>query len=88
MPKRKHRFEVLIEARLVVDAFDEASARRKVERALSTGRPVSDDVAGTGEVWIYDVIAGLSPVVRRVPSANRGGNGAHRASTPAAPRSA
>lgn len=33
MPKRKHLFEVELEAKVKVMAFDEASARLKVERA-------------------------------------------------------
>jgi hypothetical protein len=53
MPKRKHQFEVEIEAKLVVDAFDEASARKKVVRALIAGRRVGDDVSSTGDVWTY-----------------------------------
>ncbi len=34
-------------------AFDEASARKKVERALAAGRKVATDVEGTGAVWTY-----------------------------------
>lgn len=54
MPKRKRTFEVLIEAKLSVRAFDEASAQRKVERALGKGRPMDEDVWTTGQVWVYD----------------------------------
>ncbi len=57
MPKQKRPFEVLIEAKLSVQAFDQASAEKKVERALSKGRAVDTDVASTGEVWIYDATA-------------------------------
>ena len=59
MPKRKRSFEVLIEAKLSVQAFDKESARRKVERALSKGRVVDTDVTATGDVWVYDA----SPVI-------------------------
>ena len=34
-------------------AFDEASARKKVERALAAGRNVGTDVQATGVVWTY-----------------------------------
>jgi hypothetical protein len=54
MPKRKRSFEVLIEAKLSVQAFDLESARRKVERALAPGRLVDTDVRSSGQVWIYD----------------------------------
>ncbi len=53
MPKRKRQFEVEIEAKLLVSAFDEASARSKVERALSGGRVLDSDVQATGNVWTY-----------------------------------
>ncbi len=53
MPKKKREFEIEIEAKLRVSAFDEASARKKVERALAAGRPVGDDVSATGSVWTY-----------------------------------
>jgi len=53
MPKKKRQFEIEIEAKLRVDAFDEASARKKVEKALSAGRPLGEDVSATGTVWTY-----------------------------------
>lgn len=56
MPKRKRRFEVLIEAKLAVDAFDEASAQRKAERSLGKGRRIDSDVGATGEVWSYEAV--------------------------------
>ena len=34
-------------------AFHEASARKKVERALAAGRNLGTDVEGTGAVWTY-----------------------------------
>ncbi len=40
----KRLFEVEIEAKLNVLAFDEKSARKKVERALGAGRNVGADV--------------------------------------------
>jgi hypothetical protein len=51
VPKRKRVFEVEIEAKLNVLAFDEESARKKVERALGAGRNVGADVESTGVVW-------------------------------------
>ena len=54
MPKMKRTFQVEIEAKLLVDAFDEASARKKVEKALSRARSLDADVRATGEVWTYD----------------------------------
>ena len=53
MPKQKQRFEVEIEAKLTVLAFDEGSARKKVERALAAGRDLDTDVEATGAVWTY-----------------------------------
>jgi len=53
MPKQKRPFEVEVEAKLMVLAFDEGSARKKVERALGTGRSLDPDVEATGAVWTY-----------------------------------
>lgn len=53
MPKQKRTYEVEIEAKVAVAAFDEESARKKVERALADGRSLGADVAATGEVWTY-----------------------------------
>ena len=53
MPKQKRTFQIEIEAKLLVDAFDEASARKKVERALSANRNLDVDVRATGSVWTY-----------------------------------
>lgn len=50
----KRTFQVEIEAKLLVDAFDEASARKKVEKAFSRTRPLDADVRSAGEVWTYD----------------------------------
>jgi hypothetical protein len=55
VPKQKRPFTVEIEAKLSVLAFDEASARKKVERALAKGRQLGPDVVGTAEVWTYTV---------------------------------
>ncbi len=54
MPKMKRTFQVEIEAKLLVEAFDEASARKKAERALSRARALDADVKATGEVWSYE----------------------------------
>ena len=61
MPKRKRRFEVLVEAKLTVDAFDEHSAQRKAERSLGKGRRIDSDVASTGDVWSYEAVAFENP---------------------------
>ncbi len=53
MPKQKRPFEVEVETKLTVQAFDESSARKKVERALATGRILDTDVEATGALWTY-----------------------------------
>ena len=53
MAKTKKTFRVEIEAKIDVEAFDEASARTKVERLLGAKRPLGADVEATGEVWTY-----------------------------------
>ena len=53
MPKQKRPFQAEIETKVTVFAFDEASARKKVERTLAAGRNVGTDVEGTGVVWTY-----------------------------------
>ena len=56
MPKQKRPFVVEIEAKLTVYAFDEGSARKKVEKAFASGRTLGIDVdAGVG-VWTYAVV--------------------------------
>ncbi len=71
MPKRKRRFEVLIEAKLIVFAFDAESARRKAERALSKGRHIDADVSASGEVWSYDAIPSAGPTRREAIAGRR-----------------
>ena len=58
MPKQKRPFEVEVEAKLTVLAFDESSACKKVERALRTGRTLDVDVEATGAVWTYATTVG------------------------------
>jgi hypothetical protein len=55
MPKQKRSFEVEIEAKLAVHAFDEASARKKVEKAFSSGRSLGADVDAGDGMWTYAV---------------------------------
>jgi hypothetical protein len=55
MPKQKRAFAVEIEARLTVHAFDEGSARKKVERALAVGKVLGPDVETTDALWTYAV---------------------------------
>ena len=57
MPKQKRPFEVEIEAKLTVLAFDEGSARKKAERALAAGNNLASDVVASGAVWIYATAA-------------------------------
>lgn len=58
MPKQKRSFEVLIEAKLTVEAFDEASAQRKVERALSKPHLVDPDVWTTEQIAVHEATTG------------------------------
>lgn len=58
MPKQKRSFVVPIEAELTVEAFDAASAKKKVERALRKVHTLEADVASPDRVWIYDATAG------------------------------
>ena len=55
MPKQKQSFDVEIEAKLTVHAFDEASARKKVEKAFSSGRSLGADVEAGDGIWTYAV---------------------------------
>ncbi len=57
MPKKKRPFLVEIEAKLTVHAFDEDSARKKVEKAFASGRPLGSDVEAGAGVWTYAVVA-------------------------------
>ncbi|MDQ3641043.1 MAG: hypothetical protein M3450_06145 [Actinomycetota bacterium] len=55
MPKQKRSFDVEIEAKLTVHAFDEASARKKVEKAFARGRSLGADVEAGDGIWTYAV---------------------------------
>ena len=55
MPKQKRSFDVEIEAKLTVHAFDEASARKKVEKAFSHGRSLGAAVEAGDGIWTYAV---------------------------------
>ena len=59
MAKAKKTYRVEIEAKLDVEAFDEASAKKKVEKLLGVRRGIGADVAATGDVWTY-----AAPLVR------------------------
>lgn len=59
MPKQKRPFVVEIEAKLVVQAFDEDSARKKVEKAFAGRRPIGIDVAADA-IWTYTVIPSVT----------------------------
>jgi len=56
MPKQKRPFVVEIEAKLTVHAFDEESARKKVEKAFASGRALGVDVDAGAGVWTYVVV--------------------------------
>ena len=46
-------FEVLVEAKLSVEADDAESASRRVEYALGSRRPIASGVWTAGQVWVY-----------------------------------
>jgi len=56
MPKQKRPFVVEIEAKLTVYAFDEDSARKKVEKAFASGRPLGIDVDARVGVCTYAAV--------------------------------
>lgn len=60
MPKQKRPFVVEIEAKLAVQAFDEDSARKKVEKAFTSGRSLGTDVHAGKAVWTYAVIPAVN----------------------------
>ena len=53
MPKTKKTFRVEIGAKIDVEAFDETSAKKKIEKLLSTRRDLAADIVATGHVWTY-----------------------------------
>ena len=53
MAKTKKTYRVEIEAKFDVAAFDEASAKKKIEKLLGSRRGLGADVEATGEVWTY-----------------------------------
>ena len=59
MAKTKKTYSVEIEAKLDVDAFDEDSARKKVEKLLGSARTIGTDITSAGDVWTY-----AAPLVR------------------------
>jgi hypothetical protein len=61
MPKQKRPFVVEIEAKLTVHAFDEDSARKKVEKAFTSGRVLGFDVNAGAGVWTYVVVPQQDP---------------------------
>ncbi len=71
MPKQKHTFDVLVEAKLRIQASDAESARRKAERSLRRGRDIDLDVVAAGDVSAKPQEAATTPV-RRVARAARG----------------
>lgn len=61
MPKMKRTFQVEIEAKLLVDAFDEASARKKVEKTFARARALDPDVRASGDIWTYETSIATQP---------------------------
>lgn len=61
MPKMKRTFQVEIEAKLLVEAFDEASARKKVEKTFTKARSLDPDVRASGDIWTYDTSVAAAP---------------------------
>ena len=59
MAKTKKTFRVEVEVKVDVEAFDEASAKKKVEKLLGSRRSLGADVVATGDVWTY-----AAPLVR------------------------
>ncbi len=57
MPKQKRSFVVPIEVELTVEAFDSASAKKKVERALRKVHTLEADVAMSDRMWVYEATA-------------------------------
>ena len=53
--KQKRPFDVEIEAKVTVYAFDEDSARKKVAKAFASGRSIGIDVDAGDGVWTYTV---------------------------------
>lgn len=49
--KRKRQFEVDVQTKLIVHAFDATTATKKVDEALKDRRHLGPDVTATGEVW-------------------------------------
>lgn len=54
MPKQKRSFVVPVEAELIVEAFDAASAKKKVERAFRKVHTLEADLSAPGPVWVYE----------------------------------
>lgn len=57
MPKQKRSFVVPVEAEFTVEAFDAASAQKKLERALRRVHTLEADVSASDRIWMYDATA-------------------------------
>lgn len=57
MPKQKRSFVVPVEAEFTVEAFDEASAQKKLERALKKVHTLEADVSASDKLWMYEATA-------------------------------
>ena len=53
MAKIKKTYRVELEVKLDVEAFDEESAKKKVEKLLGNRRSLGTDIQATGDVWTY-----------------------------------
>jgi hypothetical protein len=61
MAKTKKTYRIELEAKFDVEAFDEASAKKKVEKLLGARRGLGTDVAATGDVWTYAAVLVRDP---------------------------
>lgn len=58
--RQQRSFQLVMQAHLSVQALDEVTARRKVERAFGTARSLDNDVRGTGLVSVAPALVGAS----------------------------
>lgn len=66
--RHKQSFELLVRTKLAVQAADEGSARRKLERLFGQSRSIDTDVRTTGRARVYSDATAGSDVERTVGS--------------------
>ena len=79
MPRQKRSFELAIEAKLIVFAFNANAAVRKVERVFAEGHRIGEDITSTRDVSVAIRDAGLVAAVTQqsaglAPPAERAGS--------------